>query len=82
MRVLKNDKLNKLIEDQSLPSIGSRSMKALNLSTANNEIFDSNGGLDLYEDFISDASDDEQNRMKKATYEMDQIVTDKMFKHE
>lgn len=58
MRVLKNDKLNKLIEDPSLPSIGSRSTKALNLSTAKNKIFESSGGLDLYEDFISDASDE------------------------
>ena len=36
-------------------------------------------GLDINEDFASDASDDKQHRMKKATYEMDQLVTDNVF---
>ena len=35
--------------------------------------------LDLFEDFVSDASSETKNRMKKATYEMDQIVTDELF---
>ena len=37
-------------------------------------------GLDLNEDFVSDASSEDEGRMKKAQYEMDQIVTDALFK--
>ena len=37
-------------------------------------------GLDLNEDFVSDASSDDQGRMKKAQYEMDQLVTDALFR--
>ena len=36
-------------------------------------------GLDINEDFCSDASDEQKGRMKKATYEMDQIVADGLF---
>ena len=37
-------------------------------------------GLDINIDFASDASDEKKQRMKKATYEMDQLVTDSVFK--
>lgn len=37
-------------------------------------------GLDINEDFASDASAEKKNRMKIATYEMDQLVTDSVFK--
>ena len=37
-------------------------------------------GLDLNEDFVSDASSNDQGRMKKAQYEMDQLVTDALFR--
>lgn len=33
-------------------------------------------GLDLYEDFVSDANSEDEGKMKKVQYEMDQIVTD------
>ena len=39
-------------------------------------------GLDLNEDFVSDASSEDEGRMKKAQYEMDQFVTDALFKND
>lgn len=36
-------------------------------------------GLNIHADFVSDASGEHRNRMKKAMYEMDQIVTDQLF---
>ena len=74
MRLLKSQQFDKLVTDRSLPSIGSRSLQQLSKSAAKLGLprqMASTGGLDLYEDFVSDASDDAKNRMKKATYEMD-----------
>ena len=39
-------------------------------------------GLDIHEDFISDASTEEQDKMAKVTYEMEQMVQDEYFKGE
>ena len=39
-------------------------------------------GLDINEDFASDASDEKKKRMKKDTYEMDQLVTDSVFQRD
>ena len=36
-------------------------------------------GLDVHEDFVSDASSEQQYYWKKATYEMDQVVADTVF---
>ena len=36
-------------------------------------------GLDINEDFVSDASSEHKLRMKKVQYEMDQHITDSMF---
>ena len=41
-----------------------------------------NNGLNIDEDFASDASDEKMKSMKKVTYEMDQLVTDSVFKQD
>ena len=72
MGVMKSKMLDKLIKDESLASLNSGQQNRLNQSINHPNIAQvEDGGLDIHEDFMSDASEETKIKMKKATYEMD-----------
>ena len=52
----------------------SRTVLGLADGLAHHSIGGVDDGLDIHEDFISDADEEEQAKMHKFTYEMEQIV--------
>lgn len=74
MNVYKEERYDKILFAESVASLGSQSQREVQQvqGLANNlKNFTVHSGLDVNEDFMSDAGSEQEHGWKKATYEMD-----------